>query len=161
LAQHVECDHFQDGAAFLRQGGEQGRQTGYLPGGGSYNINPELFKVITVETTERDRQDGLTAADLRGVTIPEGNIGVVIALDGRPPSPDPDVVGRVVEGHYSYQLPWVFLGRGGQRGVQEETLAGGSSYAINPWFARVVQVPTRDLHLEWTKKSQKEVGNFD
>jgi hypothetical protein len=161
LGKYVECDYFQDGTAFLSKGGEQGRQLVYLPGGAWYSINTELFNVVTVNTVGRNRTDGLTAADLREVTIPEGNIGVVIALDGKPPSQDPDAVGRIVEGHYSFRLPWVFLGRGGQRGVQGETLDGGTSYSINPWVARVVQVPTRDLHLEWTKKSQEEVGNFD
>jgi hypothetical protein len=161
LGLHVECDYFQDGAAFLRLGGEQGRQLGYLPGGAYYSINTELFDVITTETVDEGRQDGLTAADLAEFAVVEGDVGVVIALDGAPPNPDPDVVGRVVAGHSGYRYPWVFLAGGGQRGVQEETLPGGSSYAINPWFARVVQIPTRDLILEWTNRSLKDVGNFD
>lgn len=161
LSQYYECDNFQDGEAFLRKGGEQGRQLGYLTGGAYYTINTELFTVITTESLRRKPYDRLTEADLHEIPIPEGNVGVVIALDGKEPDPDPDVVGHVVEGHYSYRLPWVFLGRGGQLGVQEEALAGGSSYTINPWFARVVQVPIRDLHLEWTKKMPTDVGNFD
>lgn len=160
LGQYVECDHFRDAEAFLRNGGEQGRQMMVLPGGGRYSINTELFSVTTIHTVG-PRTDGLAAADLHEVRIPEGHIGVVIALDGRPPSDDPDAVGRLVEGHSDFRAPWVFLGRGGQRGVQQQILDGGSSYAINPWFARVVQIPTRDLHLEWTSKSQEDAGNYD
>jgi SPFH domain / Band 7 family len=161
LSKYVECDYFQDGAAFLQQAGEQGRQLGYLPGGARYSINMELFDVITVDTVGQNQQHGVTAADLKEIMILEGYVGVVIVLDGKPPSEDQDVVGRVVEGHYSYRLPWVFLGRGGQRGVQKEILDGGSSYAISSWFARVVHVPTLELLLEWTSKSLKDVGNFD
>jgi SPFH domain / Band 7 family len=161
LGRHVECDYFQDGEKFLRDGGEQGRQLAYLPGGSYYDINPELFHVSTVHTVGEHRLDAITAEDLKEIAIPEGATGVVIALDGLPPSGEPNAVGRVVEGHHKFRLPWVFLDQGGQLGVQEETLDGGGSYTINPWFARVVQIPTRDLHLEWTKKSTKDIGNFD
>jgi len=160
MGQYIECDYFQDGVAFISGGGEQGRQLGYLPGGAWYTINTELFKVITVNTIGRDPQPDLTAADLHEVAILEGNVGVVIVLDGKPPSQDPDVTGRIVDEHYSFRLPWVFLGRGGQRGVQEETLDGGH-YAINPWFARVMHIPIRDLILNWSNKSPKDMDNYD
>ncbi|MFF0726888.1 hypothetical protein [Streptomyces sp. NPDC004134] len=41
------CDCFHDGEALLREGGEQGRQLAILTGGSYYNINPDLFEVIT------------------------------------------------------------------------------------------------------------------
>ena len=134
---------------------------GYLPGGAYYDINTELFNVITKETVRHQDQGELTEEDLEEMKISVDNTGVVIALEGEAPSQEPNAVGRVVAGHHNYRLPWVFLDRGGQRGVQEETLDGGSNYAINPWFARVVQVPIRDLHLEWTRKSQKNARNYD
>jgi hypothetical protein len=166
LCLYIECDYFQDGRTFLLDGGEQGRQLGVLPGGAYYNINTELFAVTTVKTLAADgvtRPDatGLTGAELCEVDIPVGSTGVVIVLDGVAPSDEPDVVGPVVADHDSFRLPWVFLARGGQRGVQEETLSGGSRYAINPWFARVVLIPTRELYLEWTNKSAKAAGNLD
>jgi phosphoserine phosphatase len=45
--------------------------------------------------------------------------------------------------------------------VQSETLPEGGHYAINPWFAHVVKVPTRNLILEWTTKAAKSSTNLD
>jgi hypothetical protein len=161
LCRYVECDYFQDGATFLRNGGEQGRQLGILPGGAYYSINTELFTVLTVATIGPNREDGLAAAQLHEIEVLEGNAGVVIVSDGRPPDDEEDALGVVVPGHDDFRLPWVFLANGGQWGVQEQTLHGGSKYAINPWFAKVVLVPTRDLHLEWTRKESKAASNLD
>jgi hypothetical protein len=44
--------------------------------------------------------------------------------------------------------------------VQSEVLQEGGHYAINPWFAHVVKVPTRNLILEWTK-APKSSANLD
>ncbi|MEU6371161.1 SPFH domain-containing protein [Streptomyces sp. NPDC046931] len=160
LCRHVECDYFQDGRAFLLGGGQQGRQPGILPGGAYYDINPLLFEVLTVDTIEHGRHD-LTAADLREITIPEGATGVVIALEGVHPDESDGTVGRQVPGHESFQRPSVFLDNGGQRGAQAETLTRGGVYRINPWFARIVLIPTRDLILEWRAKDDKPDRNFD
>lgn len=159
LAAHVECDHFQDGVRFLRNGGQQGRQQQVLQGG-YYDINTHLFEVITVQTPEAVAREGLTMADLQVVQIPIGEAGVVITHVGARPDPDRSSVGRVVPGHHSFQLPWEFLARGGQMGVQQETLDEGGHYVINPWFAHVVRIPTRVLILEWTSE-QKAAGNLD
>ena len=42
LGREVPCDDFQDAEAFLRAGGERGRQLGFLRAG-TYRINPALF----------------------------------------------------------------------------------------------------------------------
>lgn len=158
LGDYVEtCDYFQDGEAFLRDGGEQGRQLGYLPGGAHYSINPELFEVLTVETPELLAANGLTPRDLRQVVIPEGVTGVVVTLDGEPAG---DALGPAVPGHHHFQRPWVFRAGGGLRGVQREFLGVGK-YAVNPWFAQVVKIPTRELTLEWSKRSNEKPDNFD
>ncbi|MEU1877001.1 SPFH domain-containing protein [Streptosporangium sp. NPDC020072] len=159
LAPHVECRDFQDGVAFLRNGGTRGRQPGVLRGGASYAINTELFEVITVNTPVEGRH-GLTDDDLREITIPEGTTGVVVVREGEPAGEEEGALGRRVPGHASFQLPTVFLDGGGQRGVQEETLGGGD-YRINPWFARVVQIPTRVLVLDWKRPEQKRPTNLD
>ncbi|MGN9844319.1 SPFH domain-containing protein [Nonomuraea sp. H19] len=156
FGRHVECDHFQDGAAFLDSGGEQGKQLAVLPGGASYDINPWLFKVITVENVD-EAEDGLTAEHLKEVAIRIGYTGVVITLDGAQST----AMGRPVEGHSSFRKPWEFLARGGTRGVQEETLKEGSVLALNPWFVRVVPIPTRVMILEWRDKIASESRNFD
>uniref|UniRef100_UPI0031E2649F SPFH domain-containing protein n=1 Tax=Saccharothrix mutabilis TaxID=33921 RepID=UPI0031E2649F len=157
IAKHVECDHFQDAAAFLRAGGEQGRQQEVLVSG-SYRINTRAFTVITVDRPEEMARERLTEADLTDVDVEVGEAGVVITrLGGKP---DPSEVGPVVEGHEGFQLPWVFQERGGRLGVQRETLDGGGRYPLNPWFAHVVKVPTRVLILEWNREP-KPGDNLD
>ncbi|MEV8634534.1 SPFH domain-containing protein [Streptosporangium sp. NPDC051023] len=162
FARHVQCDDFQDGDAFLVNGGEQGRQLSVvLAGGTSYAINPLLFKVTTVNNLE-DSGDGLTSDDLREVAVPIGYAGVVVTLDGDIPNrSDGDMIGPIIPGHRSFQLPWVFLEQGGVRGVQEEVLSEGETYALNPWFVRVVLVPTRYLILEWRTSENWESLNHD
>ncbi|MHC5827486.1 MAG: flotillin family protein, partial [Nostoc sp.] len=46
LGKIVSCDNFQDARKFLTQGGEKGRQMGFLTAG-TYRMNTALFKVIT------------------------------------------------------------------------------------------------------------------
>jgi len=159
LARHVECDHFRDGARFLRNGGEQGRQQQTLTSG-YYDINTYLFQVITVKTPEEASLEGLTTADLQEIKIPIGETGVVITHAGAKPDEDRASGGRPVNGHLNFQLPWEFLARDGQMGVQRETLDEGGCYVINPWFAHVVRVPTRVLILEW-KRESKSASNLD
>jgi hypothetical protein len=160
LCRHVECNLFQDGRAFLLGGGQMGRQPAVLPGGARYDINPLIFDVVTVDNIGEGRH-GLTADSLRETSVPVGATGVVIALEGAPADEEDGVVAPVVPGHASFQLPWMFLDGGGRRGAQAETLGQGI-YRINPWFARVVLIPTRDLILEWERTSQdKPQDNYD
>ncbi|NUT50887.1 MAG: hypothetical protein HOV94_26805, partial [Saccharothrix sp.] len=98
--------------------------------------------------------------DLHEVVVPPDEVGVVIVKAGAEVDPGVPSLGRPVDGHDSFQRPWEFLIRGGQPGVQEETLQGGRRYAINPWFARVVTVPTRMLILEWNSEP-KTRDSFD
>ena len=156
----VECDNFQDGLAFLAGHGEQGRQLPVLAGGTYYDINPALFKVITTENVSGS-QDGLTASHLREIAIPVGYTGVVITLDGAEPLANAVAVGPKVAGHRSFRLPWVFLSGAGHRGVQQETLGEGAVCSLNPWFVRVMLIPTRLLYMEWTKKDPSESGHYD
>lgn len=160
LGRFVECDNFQDGRAFLHKGGAQGRQLAVLAGGTYYDINPALFTVITVENVSGSR-DGLAAHHLQEIAIPVGYTGVVITLDGAEPTAGAVAVGPDVEGHRSFRLPWVFLSRGGHRGVQQETLGEGAVCSLNPWFVRIMLIPTRLLYMEWTSKNSSESGHYD
>jgi uncharacterized membrane protein YqiK len=157
LARHVDCDYFQDGEWFIRNGGERGRQQQMLTGG-YYAINTGLFDVITVDTADALAREGLTPDDLREIAIPIGETGVVITHAGN--RPGASGVGPRVPDHQDFQLPWMFLGNGGQKGVQEETLDEGGRYLINPWFGHVVRIPTRVLVLEWTR-DEKSSTNLD
>ena len=49
LGREIACDNFQDAEAFLRGGGERGRQLGFLTAG-TYRINPALFQLVTRAT---------------------------------------------------------------------------------------------------------------
>jgi SPFH domain / Band 7 family len=161
LARHVECDSFQDGQAFYDGGGEQGRQLAVLAGGTSYDINPALFAVITVDNVAgTGTRDGLTAAHLTEFAVKTGMVGVVVTLDGAP-SGGSGTVGPRVEGHQGFRLPWVFLDGGGRKGVQEQTLSEGSTCALNPWFVRVVLIPTHQITLDWSKTPAEKAGNYD
>ncbi|MFM9492952.1 SPFH domain-containing protein [Streptomyces galilaeus] len=156
---HVECENFQNGGLFLAGGGEQGRQLAILQGGAYYNINPALFDVVTVNNVEEGRGE-LTVQHLQEISIPIGYTGVVITLDGADPESS-DGLGPRVPGHEGFRLPWVFIQNGGRRGVQEETLREGTVCALNPYFVRVVLIPTRLLILEWNDKTQAEYWNYD
>jgi hypothetical protein len=168
LGTHVECNLFQDGRAFLLGGGQQGKQAALLRAG-QYNINPMLFDVLTVDTIGTGRYE-LAQADLREIAVPVGSTGVVITMAGArintAGSPDAGGVSRrpvgpVIAGHHFFELPWVFLTYGGYLGTQAETLPEGGLYRINPWFGRVVFIPTRDLILEFTNRDGKPPSNFD
>ncbi|MBT2511125.1 hypothetical protein J7I98_35975 [Streptomyces sp. ISL-98] len=161
FGRYVECDNFQDSSAFLLGGGEQGRQLAILTGGTHYDINPYLFEVITESNVHGSGQSGLYAEHLREIAIPVGHAGVVITLDGAEPQQGERKVGIIVRNHSSFRLPWVFLDNGGWRGVQEETLGEGSVCALNPWFVRVVLIPTRLLILDWSNKGGSTSDNYD
>ncbi|GGO68461.1 SPFH domain-containing protein [Nonomuraea cavernae] len=151
LARFTECDDFQDGRAFLLDGGQMGRQPAVLPGGARYAVNPELFDVWTSEADDAELAGlGLTRESLREVEVPVGSVGVVVTFAGQEPvdGQEGPALGEPVPGHRNFQLPWRFLEEGGRRGVQAEVLRPGS-YRINPWFATVVLVPTRILIVEW------------
>lgn len=159
FAKHVECNSFQDGETFLRGGGQQGRQLAILQGGSSYEINPAIFDVITVNTA-KGAPDGLTADHLKEVSVDIGHAGVVVTLHGA--EPEGLEIGPKIAGHQNFRLPWVFLAAGGRRGVQAETLSEGGVFALNPWFVRVMLIPTRLLYLDWTRKTSAEArGKYD
>lgn len=164
FGRHVECDSFQDGAAFLAGGGERGRQLAVLGGGASYDINPELFDVITTHTVDTmdSFREGLTRDHLKEIYIPPGHTGVVVTLAGAEPAREATgSVGPRIEGHSNFRRPWVFLDKGGQWGVQEETLGEATLHALNPWFVQVILIPTRQIVLQWRRKQEGEQGNYD
>ncbi|HWQ61042.1 MAG TPA: SPFH domain-containing protein [Negativicutes bacterium] len=103
---------FQDGAAFLANGGEKGPQIPVIPAG-TYRINPFLFTVRVVPVT----------------VIPSGQIGIVTSMDGQPIKPGRLLAERI-EGHSTFENGQAFLDKGGQRGPQIDILLPGT-YRIN------------------------------
>jgi regulator of protease activity HflC (stomatin/prohibitin superfamily) len=113
FAEHVDGhDSFQDGEAFLRNGGQKGPQVDFLPPG-TYRINTYLFNVHPVPA----------------VVVPQGQVGIVSARDGEPIAPG-RLLARKVDGHQAFQDGQRFLSNGGQRGPQIEVMLPGR-YRLN------------------------------
>ena len=121
LARHVESDNFQDARAFLTNGGQRGKQVGYL-NNGVYRINTHLFEIFAADITN----------------IEDGMVGVVTALDGTPLDQN-SIAGIVVDKHNNFQDFDKFLENGGQRGLQIQVVQAGN-YSLNPWAVEVEKV---------------------
>ena len=111
MANSVECNTFQDGEAFLKNGGQKGPQLAIIPPG-EHRINPYLFKVRTE----------------KAIVIEDNQIGLVESIDGKP----------IEQGHVMatpvecslFQDAESFLANGGQKGLQVDFLPPGV-YRIN------------------------------
>ncbi|MGE0706295.1 MAG: SPFH domain-containing protein, partial [Vicinamibacterales bacterium] len=111
-------DAFQDGEAFLANSGQKGPQVTFISPG-KYRINTYLFHVRTSSV----------------VNIPQGQIGLVDARDGKPIAAG-RLLAQKVDSHQGFQDGEVFLFNGGQRGPQIEALLPGR-YRINTDLFRV------------------------
>ena len=114
----VNCDLYQDGDAFLKNGGEKGPQIKTLPPG-NYRINPLLFKVKNVNVT----------------VIDKGQIGIVTSQDGKQISGG-RLLARTVDGHSNYEDGEAFLNNNGEKGPQVSILLPGK-YRVNTDLFRV------------------------
>jgi len=113
FGRHVDDhDTFQDGEAFLRNGGQKGPQVDILPPG-KYRINTYLFRV----------------SNQPALIVPQGQIGIVSARDGEPMTSG-RLLAHQVGGHQAFQDGEAFLKSGGQRGPQIEVIFPGR-YRIN------------------------------
>ncbi|MGE5403885.1 MAG: SPFH domain-containing protein [Candidatus Saccharibacteria bacterium] len=119
FARSVDGHNFyQDGEAFLRNGGQKGPQVDVIPPG-TYRINTKLFKISLVEN----------------ITIRQEDIGLIEAVDGAPLNSN-SIFGHSVEGHNMFQDGEMFLKNGGQKGPQRDYLPPGT-YRINTALFRV------------------------
>ena len=128
LAHQVDCDNFQDAEAFLNNGGQKGRQGGFITTG-SYRINTQLFQVSVTDM----------------VRIQESKVGIITTLDGMP-IPDGQIAGTLVEGHNNFQDFNAFIKKGGNRGLQPQVILAGS-YNLNPWAIVVEETPMTDIPI--------------
>lgn len=128
LARHVDCDNFQDTRKFLTNGGQRGKQVGYL-NNGVYRINPLLFEIALADITN----------------IEDGQVGIITALDGTPLDAG-NIAGVVVDGHNNFQDFDKFLEKGGQRGLQTQVVQAGN-YSFNPWAVQVEKVPMTQIPI--------------
>ncbi len=109
---------FQDGEAFLANGGEKGPQIEILPPG-TYRINPVLFNVRTAPA----------------IVVDKGRIGLVTAMDGGS-IPVGRLLAQRTQGHSNFENGEGFLTHGGQKGPQIDILLPGT-YRINTDLFRV------------------------
>jgi len=110
--------NFENGEAFLKNGGQKGPQIQILLPG-TYRINRDLFRVEIKDAT----------------IIPAKKIGLVTALDGEPLPPN-EYVAASVSGHSDFQDASGFLAGKGQRGPQFDVLKPGTYY-VNPLMFQV------------------------
>lgn len=123
---------FQDGEAFIKNGGQKGPQIEVLPPG-KYRINRYLFKLTKGNITE----------------IKDGEIGLVESVDGAP-IPEGKIFAQAVEGHASFQNGEAFIKNGGQKGPQLDVIPPGN-YRINPLLFKVTKGQV-------TKINEGEIG---
>jgi uncharacterized membrane protein YqiK len=133
FATPVECDNFQDGAAFLANGGQKGPQIAILPPG-KYRINTSLFRIQNQPAT----------------VIPGGAIGLVTTMDGRK-IPEGRLLANKVEGHSNFEKGWDFIAGGGEKGRQIDVLMPGT-YRINTALFEI------SPPVPWTNIGPNEVG---
>ncbi len=143
LACHVQCDNFQDASAFLQGNGERGVQTDVIPPG-TWRINTLVFTVHLADMA----------------VIPQGKIGIVEALDGKPLSGG-RIIGRHVECD-AFQDAHAFMTNGGERGPQMTVIPQGQ-YRINPIlfkveFVDVTDIPDNMVGIVTTKEGQPLKG---
>jgi uncharacterized membrane protein YqiK len=135
LAKTVDSNNFQDAEAFIKNGGQKGKQTAILTSG-TYRINTELFTVITSKNAQKY---GMKPEELKVYTVESDKIGIATTFDGKPLS-NGNIAGAIIDGHNKFQNVQRFIDLGGYRGLQEEVLEEGS-WNLNPWFVKVEQVP--------------------
>ncbi|MEI6415023.1 MAG: hypothetical protein WCP34_12295 [Pseudomonadota bacterium] len=113
---------FQDGEAFIKNGGQKGPQIEIIPPG-NYRINLDLFKVTKSTVTK----------------ISEGEIGLIESADGAA-IPAGRIFAKVVPGHNAFQSGADFVRNGGQKGPQTEILPPGV-YRIHPYLFKITKAP--------------------
>jgi uncharacterized membrane protein YqiK len=133
FASPVDCDNFQDSAAFLSGGGQKGPQIAILPPG-KYRINTSLFRVQCEAVT----------------VIPGGHIGLVTAMDGDR-IPDGRLLANKVDGHSNFEKGDAFIAAGGEKGRQLDVLMPGT-YRINTALFEISDP------VSWTNIGPDEVG---
>jgi len=128
LGQHVECNLFQDAAAFIDNGGQRGPQADVLPPG-EYRINRLLFDV----------------EEHPALDVPSDKVALVITKDGEPLATG-EIAGPEIAGHSSFQNADAFIANGGTRGQQEQVLMPGRYY-INPLFVETEMADLTDVPI--------------
>lgn len=121
LAKSVICDNFQNASAFLKNGGEKGKQIAILTAG-KYRINTAVFTISISDVT----------------VLASNTVGIVTTFDGVPLDGG-EIAGATIPGHNNFQDIQSFIEAGGKRGLQEQVILAGQ-WNLNPWFVSVKPV---------------------
>jgi uncharacterized membrane protein YqiK len=140
MARRVDCDAFQNAEAFLRNGGQKGRQTAIMTPG-SYRINTFLFEVEITDMT----------------SVPDNAVGIVTTLEGQAIE-NGQIAGKIIPNHNNFQDADAFLSSGGYKGLQEQVILSGS-YFLNPWFAKVEMRQMTEIAISHVGVVISYVGN--
>jgi len=125
-------NHFQDGQAFLNNGGKRGPQENILTPG-TYYINPYLFAVSKRKQT----------------VVNQGQVAVLISNIGKDP------VEFVSNEPIDDKMPARHVVPKGFRGIQREVLGPGA-YNINPLEYAAIIIPTATRSVDWSAESNKQ-----
>ena len=147
-----ECEDFQDGHGFLKNGGQKGKQMALLTAG-SYRINTELFTVIT---TANASKHGMKPEQLKVYEVEPNKVGIVTVYDGKPIEAG-EIAGPVIHDNNNFLDGEKFINGGGQKGLQEEVLPAGS-WNLNPWFVNVEQVALTEIPHGYVGVIKSDVG---
>lgn len=128
LAKSVDCNNFQSAKAFLKNGGEKGKQLAVLTAG-KYRVNTALFKITPTPVA----------------VIASNTVGVVTTFDGVPLDAG-EIAGATIAGHNNFQDIQKFIELGGKRGLQEQVILAGQ-WNLNPWFVNVKAVPMTSVPI--------------
>lgn len=128
LARHVDSDNYQNARMFLTNGGQRGKQVGYL-NNGVYRINTLLFDIFQSEITN----------------IEDGKVGIITAQDGVPLDTG-TIAGKFINEHNNFQDFDKFLANDGQRGLQSQVIQAGN-YSLNPWAVMVEVVEMTQIPI--------------
>ena len=126
-------NNFQDGQAFLSNGGSRGPQEKILTPG-TYYINPYLFTVTIREQ----------------IKVSRGEVAVLISNIGKDPSeymPDGQVSAQ--DGSWEEGGRTRHVVPRGFRGIQKEVLGPGA-YNINPLAYTTLIIPTTTRSIDWS-----------
>lgn len=140
MARRVDCDAFQNAEAFLKNGGQKGRQTAIMTPG-SYRINTFLFEVEITDMT----------------SVPDNAVGIVTTLEGQAIE-NGQIAGKIISNHNNFQDADAFLSNGGYKGLQEQVILSGS-YFLNPWFAKVEMHQMTEIPISHVGVVISYVGN--
>ena len=124
--------NFEDGIAFIKNGGQKGHQLDVLMPG-TYRINTSFFMIKAI---------------VPWTHITADNIGIVTVLEGRPIIEAHKIAAEelALSVHNNFQDAAAFLAAGGQKGLQIPVLRSGN-YAVNPWFASIDQIPLVEVKI--------------